>query len=119
MAWDIDTLHRAVGAMYGKKKTCGEKVKYNTRETADKAAVEMNAKESTRKELEAYPCPFCDKFHLGRKMSELELIETLAWVFGEAIEWRCLICDGECYSPQDMARDCYGLVCKHCYSKRI
>jgi len=33
----------------------------------------MNKKPTTRKELEAYPCAFCEKWHIGRKMSLEEL----------------------------------------------
>lgn len=66
-------LHLEAGKKAGVEATCGLKIKYSTEEKAEKAASKMNKKSSTRKELEAYPCCFCEKFHIGRKMSSEEL----------------------------------------------
>jgi hypothetical protein len=70
-------LHLAAGLRCGEQYTCGKKVKYGTEKSANKAAIAMNKKPTTRNELEPYPCPFCEKWHVGRKMSEKEL-ERLA-----------------------------------------
>lgn len=45
-----------------------EKVDYKSKETAEKSAIAMNKKPSTKNELEAYRCYICGGWHLGRKM---------------------------------------------------
>lgn len=65
--------HLAAGRLAGCDRTCTGKVRYGHEESATKAATAMNKKPTTRKELEPYPCPFCDGWHIGRKMSEEEL----------------------------------------------
>ena len=57
----------------GEERTCGKKVRYPAEESAQRAAIEMNKKPTTKKPLEAYPCPFCDNWHIGRAMSLDEL----------------------------------------------
>ena len=66
-------LHIVAGQKAGRERTCGAKVAYPTEESAERAALEMNAKPTTRKPLEGYPCAFCEKWHTGRKMSLDEL----------------------------------------------
>jgi hypothetical protein len=66
-------LHIAAGRKAGLERTCGKKVAYKAEESAERVAVEMNAKPSTRKPLEGYPCAFCGNWHVGRKMSLEEL----------------------------------------------
>ncbi len=73
MDQELYDLHIAAGRAAGKDRTCGEKVAYPSEESGQRAAEAMNAKESTRKPLEAYPCAFCAGWHLGRKMSLDEL----------------------------------------------
>lgn len=58
------------GRTYGQETTCGRKVDYKSEASADKAAKGMMAK--GRKDLEAYPCAFCDGWHIGRKMTDKE-----------------------------------------------
>jgi len=60
-------LHLWAGIIAGRENTCDGKVDYKSEETATKAADEMNAKPSTRHELEPYPCAFCKGWHIGRK----------------------------------------------------
>jgi len=67
-------LHLTAGRVCGEIHTCGKKVRYNTEETAIKSAEAMNKKVAP-KVLEPYPCPFCEKWHIGRKMDEAELQE--------------------------------------------
>lgn len=52
---------------------CGQKVAYPTEASAVRAADVMNGKPRTRKFLEAYPCAYCSQWHIGRRMSDLEL----------------------------------------------
>ena len=69
----LEALHKTAGLKAGEERTCGKKVRYSAEDSANRAAVEMNAKPTTRKALEAYPCPFCALWHVGRKMSLEEL----------------------------------------------
>lgn len=70
---ELFDLHINAGKKAGQERTCGKKVAYGSEESALKAAGQMNAKPGTRKELEGYPCFFCSKWHVGRKMSLEEL----------------------------------------------
>jgi hypothetical protein len=69
---EIFDLYIAAGKAAGREKTCGSKIGYSE-ESAGKAAESMNKKPTTRNNLEAYPCAFCDKWHVGRAMSLDEL----------------------------------------------
>ena len=73
MDQELYDLHINAGLKAGQKSTCGKKVAYSTEESAERAAAEMNAKPGTRKELEHYPCAFCNQWHIGRKMTLEEL----------------------------------------------
>jgi len=66
-------LHLRAGRRAGVERTCGKKVAYPAEDSATRAAVAMNAKPTTRKPLEAYPCAFCEQWHIGRAMSLDEL----------------------------------------------
>jgi hypothetical protein len=70
---ELHALHIAAGRLAGRDRTCGTKIGYGSEESAMKAVDSMNRKVTTRKPLEAYPCAFCDKWHVGRKMSDEEL----------------------------------------------
>jgi len=63
----IDRHHRLALAA-GQASACGSKIDYKSGETATKAAAKMTAKRQDGKVLEAYPCPFCDGWHIGRLM---------------------------------------------------
>lgn len=63
-------MHLKAGRAYGVEATCGKKIDYGSEESADKAAAAMTRK--TGRELEAYPCDFCDGWHVGRAMAEEE-----------------------------------------------
>ncbi len=73
MEKELFDLHINAGTKAGQERTCGKKVAYSSEESAVRAAEEMNAKANTRKPLEGYPCAFCAKWHVGRKMSLEEL----------------------------------------------
>jgi len=70
---DLFDLHVAAGLRAGRERTCGAKIAYTTEESAARAAAAMNAKPTTRKPLEPYPCAFCHLWHIGRQMSLEEL----------------------------------------------
>ena len=70
-------LHLEAGKAMGEERTCGTKVNYKSEESAGRAATSMNAKPTTLKPLEHYPCWFCGGWHLGRRMSPEEL-DTIA-----------------------------------------
>jgi hypothetical protein len=70
---DLQNLHLEAGLKIGKDKTCGNKINYGSEDTAVIAAEKMNQKPNTRNTLEAYPCAFCNGWHIGREMSRSEL----------------------------------------------
>jgi hypothetical protein len=69
----LQELHRIAGRVVGEETTCGKKINYKSEVSAVRAAAAMMAKGS--KPLEAYPCVHCDGWHIGRRMSEAELLE--------------------------------------------
>lgn len=71
MEKEIYDLHINAGFICGKEHTCGNKINYGSEETATKSAEKMSIK--YQKEMEAYPCAFCNGWHIGRKMSIEEL----------------------------------------------
>lgn len=70
---DIYNLHLNAGRAIGKDKTCACKIDYKSEETAIEAADRMNSKPNTRNILAAYPCAFCQGWHIGRAMTREEL----------------------------------------------
>ncbi len=70
---DLHNLHLEAGLAIGADKTCARKIDYQTAEKAIAAATQMNQKPTTRNTLEAYPCPFCHGWHIGRAMTRAEL----------------------------------------------
>lgn len=77
---EVRAAHLEAGRLYGREATCGRKVAYSEN-SAMKAAESMNAKSSTRKELEAYPCYWCGQWHIGRKMDAEELASFTSTVW--------------------------------------
>lgn len=63
-------IHLQAGKAYGVDRTCGEKVKYRTEVTAAKVAEKMSLKHS--RDLEAYPCFWCNFWHVGRTLTPEE-----------------------------------------------
>lgn len=79
MLQDEIDMHHAFARYCGIDASCERngkpKVKYNTEETAMKAADFLNesfARDKSDKTVEPYPCPFCNLWHIGRTMSERE-----------------------------------------------
>ena len=83
MTPELRALHLAAGLRAGLDRTCVKKVAYSSETSAGKAADAMNAKPDTRNVLEAYPCPFCDRWHVGRKLSDEELREMASKPFSD------------------------------------
>jgi hypothetical protein len=73
MKKELMAAHIAAGAYYGYAKTHGNKVKYGSEHGARYAARNMMASGKARHPLEAYPCAFCEYWHIGREMTEDEL----------------------------------------------
>lgn len=73
----IMLLHLYAGYKAGVEKTCGQKVRYASEEKAVKSAEVMNKKPTTRRIVEAYPCPFCNCWHLGGAMDIEGMQEVL------------------------------------------
>jgi hypothetical protein len=69
------TLHKRAAIATGKDVACGSKINYKTEEKAIRAAISLNQKTNRPNfhKLEAYPCPFCNGWHIGREMSKEEL----------------------------------------------
>lgn len=68
---EVYSLHLNAGKKCGKERTCGNKVNYKSEKTAKKVAKKLSIKYN--KEMEGYPCYFCEGWHIGRKMSKNEL----------------------------------------------
>lgn len=64
-------MHKRAALFYGRESSCGTKIKYSE-DSAVKAAESMSRKYAGTKVLEAYPCPWCERWHVGRQMTEDE-----------------------------------------------
>lgn len=68
-------IHLIAGLAYGYNATCGVKIDYRSAETAAKAATQLMEKNRTSRlrspgyPLEAYPCPWCLGWHIGRALT--------------------------------------------------
>lgn len=65
---ELKQLHINAALKAGEERSCGKKIDYKSEETASKAAVSINKKGKARNELEPYPCPFCNGWHIGKVM---------------------------------------------------
>ncbi len=63
-------MHLAAGLAYGQERTCGKKMDFESEETAVRMAPKLS--EKFGHVMEAYPCAFCDGWHVGREMTEEE-----------------------------------------------
>jgi hypothetical protein len=87
MEIDLMVLHLLAGLSCGQKATCGDeskwKIRHKSEESASAHADALNRKNELKLNpeldhpVEAYPCPFCYFWHVGRTMS-LEELKTLA-----------------------------------------
>ena len=73
MTEELKQLHINAGLKSGIEHTCvnkqgKSKINYYTEENAIRAAEAMNKRKSPGYELEAYPCAFCNGWHIGKVM---------------------------------------------------
>lgn len=64
-------MHLLAGKTYGQEATCGKKIDFQSEETATKSAVKLTDK--YQRDMEAYPCYFCNGWHVGRKLTQEEI----------------------------------------------
>jgi len=62
--------------MCGRERSCTGKNIYYTQLNASKAAEYLSAEYD--KEMEAYQCYFCHMFHVGKKTSEIAMVDAVA-----------------------------------------
>lgn len=77
MYQSIYRMHLVAGKTYGEEATCGSKIDYRSEASAAKAAIKMGAKYSD-KDFEEYPCCWCGGWHVGRAMTEEEVVKFYA-----------------------------------------
>lgn len=69
-------MHLTAALACGREVACGTKSRYGTEKAAEIAARSLNKRPPEKRkrhaEQEPYPCPFCDRWHVGRKMSQEE-----------------------------------------------
>jgi hypothetical protein len=63
-------MHIAACQAHGQETVCDDKTRYGSEASASRAAITMSIK--TEDAIEYYPCPFCDKWHVGRAMTAEE-----------------------------------------------
>jgi hypothetical protein len=73
---EIEMHHRAARAA-GEESACTGKVRHETERKAQGHARSLNRHPSRQRPgntdwKEAYPCPFCDGWHVGREMTDEE-----------------------------------------------
>jgi len=73
MTPDLHALYVAAGLRRGSAVTCDTKIAYSSEESAVRDAFAMNMKPGMQIVLVPYPCAYCEKWHVGQKMSEAEL----------------------------------------------
>jgi hypothetical protein len=66
-------LHLRAAIFYGEASACGKKVDYKSETTARSAAVALSL--TYKKQMEAYPCPWCQGWHIGREMLPKEVAQ--------------------------------------------
>ncbi len=63
-------MHLRAGQRYGVESTCKDKIDYKSEHSAERSARAMTRK--TGRAVEAYPCIWCDGWHIGREMTREE-----------------------------------------------
>lgn len=59
-------LHEKISRKLGEERTCGTKHRFATEALANKAAEEHNRWRKRSHDVEAYPCCFCGRWHIGK-----------------------------------------------------
>ena len=70
MSYKEFAMHINAGTFYGERATCGTKVDRRTEDSAKYQASLESAR--LNKKMEAYPCAWCNGWHIGRAMDESE-----------------------------------------------
>ncbi len=78
MSPELHQLHLEAGKKCGVEHTCGNKIKFSHEELAEKHAKAHNKWEERRHDVEAYPCGFCNHWHVGRIISQVELEKIIS-----------------------------------------
>jgi len=82
-------MHYRAAREAGPESACGSKQAHGTEEQADRHAAHLNGrvevKLGQRHRVEAYPCPFCFTWHVGREMT---FAEREQWVRASDCEQR-------------------------------
>ena len=76
MTNELVSLHYDAALKAGKEKSCGQKYRYGTYETALVGSFRLNSSSNARHQVEPYPCPFCGGWHIGNAMTEDALKES-------------------------------------------
>jgi hypothetical protein len=72
---ELHSLYVAAGLRTGRERTCDKRIAYASEEAATSATdILLNQNAAARNTLEAYPCGFCKKWHVGQKTSETALL---------------------------------------------
>ncbi|KKR00235.1 MAG: hypothetical protein UT24_C0015G0043 [Candidatus Woesebacteria bacterium GW2011_GWB1_39_12] len=58
-------LHFRAAKFLGSEKVCRNKIKHPTEEKALRAMMHHNEWDGREHDVEIYPCPFCNQWHLG------------------------------------------------------
>ena len=61
---------KRIGEKLGEHRVCGKKIAFETEEKAIRAMNHHNKWEGRNHDVEHYPCPFCEKWHIGCIMPE-------------------------------------------------
>lgn len=64
-------MHTTAAKFAGRESACGTKIRHSSELRADQVAVAMQMK-YPQKAFEAYPCPFCLYWHVGRMFTPKE-----------------------------------------------
>jgi hypothetical protein len=69
----VRKAHLEAATRSGEARSCGTKIRYGTIAEATTAAYRVTEMNAGSKELEPYPCPWCNGYHVGRAYSDAEL----------------------------------------------
>lgn len=100
---DFVKIHRHTALIAGIEKAHGVKHQYPNHETAIRGAAALNKSPKRRNEVEPYPCPFCDTWHIGRLMD----VDDAVNVFANDT--------GTCRFPYIRCPDAHSIKLNECY----
>lgn len=73
-------LHLKAAQKVGEQRTCGKKTRFISEEKAQRAAEAHNTWIGRRHNVEPYPCPFCNQWHIGGIMP-MEILQVITKCF--------------------------------------